>query len=133
MGIDTCGVNILLPLLQNNTFKNVLTIGKQRINTFYLEKYGCNNHDYSEKLFKYFGSEIVHSIDASSYENCSIVQNLNKKVSLDLKYENLGNRIKYTKSMIFKNGKISKSNFKQWNEMIEKLRANYNQYIVINK
>ncbi len=62
--------------------------------------------------------------------NISIV---NPEFSLDLKYENLGNSIKYTKSMIFKNGKISKSNFKQWNEMIEKLRANYNQYIVLNK
>jgi hypothetical protein len=57
----------------------------------------------------------------------------NPEFSLLMKYENYGNAIRYTKSIVLKKGKISKSNFKQWNEMIDKLRYNYNQYIVLNK
>jgi hypothetical protein len=57
----------------------------------------------------------------------------NTEFSLILKYEQTSNAIRYTKSIALKNGKISKSNFKQWNDMIDKLKNNYNQYIVLNK
>lgn len=57
----------------------------------------------------------------------------NAEFSLILKYEQTSNAIRYTKSIALKNGKISKSNFKQWNDMIDKLKNNYNQYIVLNK
>jgi hypothetical protein len=57
----------------------------------------------------------------------------NSEFSLTLKYEQTGNAIRYAKSIVLKKGKISKSNFKQWNDMIDKLKNNYNQYIVLNK
>ncbi len=72
----------------------------------------------------------------TGYKLVSTPQNLtidNPEFSLVMKYENLGNTIRYTKSIILKKGKISKNNFKEWNQMIDKMRDNYNQYIVLSK
>ncbi|MFA9212834.1 MAG: transglutaminase domain-containing protein [Candidatus Methylacidiphilales bacterium] len=72
----------------------------------------------------------------AGYKVVSTPQNLNidnAEFSLIMKYENAGNAIRYTKSIILKKGKISKSNFTEWNKMIDQMRVNYNQYIVLSK
>ena len=45
----------------------------------------------------------------------------------------LPNKITYTKSIIIKNPRLGKSHFVQWNKDIEKLKAFYNEQIVLTK
>lgn len=57
----------------------------------------------------------------------------NKEFLIELTYELRGNYIVYKKSILLKNGRITKANFKQWNNAIDKLRNNYNQYIKLKR
>lgn len=106
------------------------------------------NREFSESKAdtgRFFDMQFNHKINyeydityqlPAGYKVSSIPQDLlidNSEFSLIMKYENYGTAIRYTKSIALKKGKISKSNFKQWNEMIDKLKHNYNQYIVLNK
>ncbi|GMO69596.1 MAG: hypothetical protein Ta2A_17730 [Treponemataceae bacterium] len=42
-------------------------------------------YPFSEKLFRYFGAEIIDSLDYSNYEGASIIQDMNQKVTETLK------------------------------------------------
>jgi hypothetical protein len=84
MGIDYCAFNVLLHLLNNNKFKNVLTIGRQQIHCDFLH-FKCG--EYCENLFTYFGSERVDSVDASNYENCTIIHDINYPMESEIKYD----------------------------------------------
>ncbi len=57
----------------------------------------------------------------------------NKEFAIELTYELRGNYIVYKKSISLKNGRITKANFKQWNNAIDRLRNNYNQYIKLKR
>ncbi len=46
---------------------------------------------------------------------------------------NLANKLTYNKTIVIKNPRLSKSKFEQWNKDIEKLKAFYNEQIVLTK
>ena len=81
MGIDYCA-SVILPTLNYKSFKKVLTIGRQQIHgNFFNYKYG----DYCERIFT--SAERVDSIDASGYENCTIIHDLNFPLKSEIKYD----------------------------------------------
>jgi len=89
MGIDLCALCILKQLFSSYSFSSVLTIGRQQIHmtkehiNFIMGKdFGLNYGDYSESLFKLFGVSLVDSIDASNYENCTIIHDLNTLIPI---------------------------------------------------
>jgi hypothetical protein len=92
MGIDWCGLEAILLAEQCCLQKKkVLTLGRQSINLSLskvnelLNRYKQNEIDdagvYSEKLFSHLGFTITDSIDASSYEEATIIHNLNKSIT----------------------------------------------------
>jgi len=82
MGIDYC-VSSILSTLNYKSFKKVLTIGRQQIHGNFLN---CNYGDYCEKLFT--SAEKIDSIDASGYENCTIIHDLNFPMKSEIKFRN---------------------------------------------
>ncbi|MFI5221594.1 MAG: transglutaminase domain-containing protein [Bacteroidia bacterium] len=57
----------------------------------------------------------------------------NPEFATKVTYSTEGNKIKYLKSVKVKFGTVSKKNFKAWNEMLEKLKASYADYIMLEK
>lgn len=53
--------------------------------------------------------------------------------SINMKYEQKGNNIVYTKKFIFKNGTLKKSEFTTWNESYSKLKKMYKEQITLIK
>ncbi len=98
MGIDITALEILVLALKLHKPKKVLTIGRQGIHIqFSLCRYICEKHGftlsessidkYCEKFFKHFGAEIVDSIDKSTYENATIIHDLNLPILTNNKYD----------------------------------------------
>jgi len=98
MGIDLTSFEaLLLSLKYVENKKNALTLGRQGIhiwpNTveYILKKYDFFKENmyyewgYCETLFKDLGFQEVESIDYSSYENASIIHNMNKPISFENK------------------------------------------------
>lgn len=82
-----------MELLPVSRRKRALTLGRQLIDvdmSSILEKYGWGhlrgrypNGTYCEPLFRDFGFETVDSLDNSSYENASIIHDMNKALPAD--------------------------------------------------
>jgi len=96
MGIDRSVLDAILfslPLCTNKN--NILTLGRQGIhlhrNTidYYANKYNIKFSDnvyteFCENMFKDLGFNSVDSIDYSSYENASIIHDMNKPINNEL-------------------------------------------------
>jgi hypothetical protein len=89
MGIDKVGLHAICKSLQYVTSKNsVCTLGRQGLHISageiqgICQQYGLDNISqcagYSECLFQRLGFENVDSMDASTYENATIIHDLNK-------------------------------------------------------
>ena len=95
MGIDYTALHTIMLSLKDISPLNVLTLGRQGI---HISQNSCNQilseynrsstsatyNAYCEDFFRDLGTKNVSSIDASKYENCTIVCDLNKPVSKDL-------------------------------------------------
>jgi len=98
MGIDLTSFEaLLLSLKYVESKKHALTLGRQGIHIwpniveYLLKKYNVFKENmyyewgYSEILLKDLGFEDVDSIDYSSYENASIIHNMNKPILFESK------------------------------------------------
>ncbi len=95
MGIDTHCAQIILTYKQLAPhFKKVVTIGRQELNLlpyqiksllniqwplFKIQDYFLKT-PFCEPFFFYLGAEMIHSLDISSYEDCSYVIDLNNPI-----------------------------------------------------
>lgn len=83
MGIDSVALEtILLAKKYCNKYDNLLTLGRQEI---HLQHY--KNTKYCENLFHELGFKTIDSVDASSYENASIIHNMNYPFYSSKKYD----------------------------------------------
>jgi hypothetical protein len=94
VGIDIQQLNFLRYVHKFGNFNKTITIGRQNIYTrFPIKKLipintKYENGTYVDQLLKdYFGSTIVDSIDASDYENATIIHDLNTPIPENLKYK----------------------------------------------
>ena len=91
MGIDFTALETILLSLQNVKNKsNLLTLSRQQIhvgNRTLMNNFVVRHMDYCENLFKSFGFVSIDSIDNSSYENATIVHNLNLPYQGEKKYD----------------------------------------------
>ncbi len=53
--------------------------------------------------------------------------------NINISYKKEGNKIIYTKKIIFNNPKIDKKDFEKWNDFNKKLDNIYNEQIVLKK
>jgi len=98
MGIDITVLDAIfhtLPLC-NNSKNNLLTLGRQGLHIrrqnfdYFSNKYNIKFTDniyteFCENMFKELGFKNVESLDYSSYEKASIIHDMNKPISNDLK------------------------------------------------
>ena len=97
MGIDICALQALLLGLKHRSSGSVLTLGRQQIHRHifqidhYLRNFNYHNllgrynyNDYIEPMMRDFGFSSVESLDANSYENASIIHDMNLPVPLDV-------------------------------------------------
>jgi len=100
MGLDINGVKLLLHAQQLEVnFKKVVTIGRQMLYLkekemkHLLNQAGLSEtwdmeslklHSYAESFLKMLGAETTDSLDASSYENASIIHDLNLPLPKEL-------------------------------------------------
>lgn len=98
MGIDYTGLEaILVSFKYVQKKKNALTLGRQGIHIpigtvdYFLNKYDLNHltgryeWGYCEPLLKDWGFENVDSVDVSSYEDASIIHNMNQPIPRNFK------------------------------------------------
>jgi hypothetical protein len=77
MGIDYTSLEaILMSLLQTKNKNRALTLARQQIH-FQPRNVNAKFLDYCEDMFKSFGFITTESIDYSSYENATIIHNMN--------------------------------------------------------
>ena len=84
MGFDITTLKAMLISIKYTKKKDLLMLGRQQIHT---KVNGYNYGDYSEQIFYDLGFENVQSIDNNSYENASIIFNLNKPFIEHLFYD----------------------------------------------
>lgn len=101
MGIDPTGLNALvLSLNYVSNKKNILTLGRQKINignhiiNDLLNKFNLshlqnkyNACEFCEKFLNDLGFENVDSVDNSSYEGANIIHNFNLPIEITKKYD----------------------------------------------
>jgi hypothetical protein len=98
MGIDLTSLNaILMSQKYVSNKENMLTLGRQHIHVdahnynILLKNYNVTIENcYSlncEKMFVDMGYQSVDSMDCSSYENATIIHDLNTKIVIDKKYD----------------------------------------------
>lgn len=92
MGINVHGLNFLRYSKKFRNFDKTITIGRQELrasepvgrNTV-VPAYSYKNVKYCEQLLKtYFGSNTVDSVDKSSYEDASIIHDMNQPLPSNL-------------------------------------------------
>lgn len=97
MGLDVQVVKLLNHCHQYGDFKDTLTIGRQGIYVseeqlrYLLEDDNLILEKYCENMFiDFYGSTKVDSMDYSDYENCTIIQDMNKIISDNIgKYDTI--------------------------------------------
>ena len=97
MGIDIQALKLLkISYDRSGAFKKTLTIGRQGVHapkqaiSVLLNAESYELEPFCESLFiNFLGSSEVDSIDASSYENATIVHDLNKPFDTDKKYDTI--------------------------------------------
>jgi SAM-dependent methyltransferase len=96
MGLDINTIKLLIAITKKEiSLRKVLTIGRQNIHVkdkelgdilthhfpdAALRSFMQTDHTYCEGLLKIFGAQIVDSIDASAYENATIIHDMNYPV-----------------------------------------------------
>lgn len=92
MGIDVHGLNFLRYAKKNRCFGKTITVGRQELHlhdsyvrTSILVDADYKHEKYCEQLLtNYFGASSVDSIDNSSFENASIIHDMNHPLPSDL-------------------------------------------------
>ncbi len=101
MGVDYTGLDGILQSIKHvKNKKRVLTLGRQFVYVSHenfqklFKNYGLDNvvqasniEGYSENLFRLLGFTEVDSLDSSSYENATIIHNLNKEIKIDQTFD----------------------------------------------
>ena len=91
MGIDLTALEtILFSLRYVKNNNNLLTLARQQIHTQNItltNNFFIKSMDYCENLFKSLGFLNIESIDNSSYENATIIHNLNTPYNNTKKYD----------------------------------------------
>ena len=100
MGVDYVGLQaISLALQWCEKFHIALTLGRQNLNVNYSAVKNSFNQlglvtpagdimqPYCESLLRHLGFDNVVSLDANSYENATIIHDMNKPIISDMKYD----------------------------------------------
>lgn len=102
MGFDINGVRLLINSKKEGVnFNKVVMIGRQGLHLPYSElkkllsdlsinneiDYNAENEKYAESFLKSLGAFLVDSIDASDYENATIIHDMNNNIPENLKFK----------------------------------------------
>jgi hypothetical protein len=90
-------------------------------------------HDYWFSYKTHTSKEIQLNIPAG-FKVTSMPGNLdikNPDYEFKINYQQQAGKIIYTKTLIIKNPRLSKSKFAQWNKDIEQLAKSYNEQVVL--
>lgn len=91
MGLDANGIDAVFIAIQHcKSKRRMLTLGRQGIYISWENFRTRSEHGYSqyaEPFFTHVGFDVIDSIDYSNFEECTIVHDMNKPITIPNKYD----------------------------------------------